>query len=77
MGRMIRRRPLLAIAALVAGMVTVLTPTASAAVPAGAVGDVTGFTGGNGDYVVSAGDARLRLKFYDDDVFRAWLVLCP
>ncbi|TDP95106.1 TIM-barrel domain-containing protein [Labedaea rhizosphaerae] len=68
-----RFRTLLIAAALAVGGLTVLSVPATAAIAAGQLGDVTAFTGTDGDYTVDAGAAKLRLKFYDDQVLRAWL----
>jgi alpha-glucosidase (family GH31 glycosyl hydrolase) len=57
--------------ALLAGLI--ISPPATAAAPAGQLGNVTGFEADQASYTLSAGDAKVRVVFLKDDVFRIWL----
>ena len=57
--------------ALVAGLI--ISSPATAAAPAGQLGNVTGFEADQATYTLSAGDAKVRVVFLKDDVFRIWL----
>ena len=62
---------LLAASALLLGGLAALTPPAAAA--DGALGDATGFVADGDTYTVSSGEAKLRIEFQDDDLFRVQL----
>ncbi|WP_088052405.1 TIM-barrel domain-containing protein [Virgibacillus dakarensis] len=55
---------------------TIITPDSSAKAEKQdetVIGDLTDFAAEENTYTLSAGDAKVRVKFYKDDMFRIWL----
>lgn len=50
-----------------------LPASGAAAQDGSALGKVTGFESGNGNYTLSAGQAKVRVQFLTEDAFRIWL----
>ncbi|MGW0118704.1 RICIN domain-containing protein [Streptomyces sp. NPDC003327] len=74
------RRTRLRVSVLASILLAMTSTTAGAAVPAsdaadvgGRLGDVTGFAADGDVYTVSSGQAKLRISFQDDDLFRVHL----
>ena len=71
------RRARFCVSVLATVLVGASISTAGAATPADAaaerLGDITGFAADGDDYTVSSGQAKLRIGFEDDDVFRVHL----
>lgn len=61
---------LAAVLSVLAGLLAVLPASAADGT---SLGEVTDFSAGNATYTVSAGQAKVRVVFLDDDVFRLWL----
>ncbi len=69
-----KRIPLVSCVALLFGTLTALAAgSSSSAAEPERLGQLTGFEADGDTYTFASGDARVRVVFYDDDMFRIWL----